>query len=92
MFLHKTEFERRKVDSLNDRRHEAPQRGAYTSLSCSRLSSAPTEIPIFDGNPLSYWKFICSLETHIARRMPTDAARLVTSQKMSLKGGLACKR
>ena len=72
------EIERRKVESLDDRRYGAPQRGAYASLPVVHDYPLPRpEIPIFDGDPLSYWTFIRSFETHIAQRMPTDAARLV---------------
>ena len=72
------EIERRKVESLDDRRYGAPQRGAYASLPVVHDYPPPRpEIPIFDGDPLSYWTFIRSFETHIAQRMPADAARLV---------------
>ena len=72
------EIERRKVQSLNNRRYGAPQRGAYASLPVVHNYPPPRrKIPIFDGDPLSYRTFIRSLETHIAQRMPTDAARLV---------------
>ena len=71
-------IERRKVESVDGRRYGAPQRGAYASLPVVHDYPPPRpEIPIFDGDPLSYWTFIRSFETHIAQRMPTDAARLV---------------
>ena len=34
-------------------------------------------IPRFDGDPLTFWTFIRSFDTHIAEKMPNDAARLV---------------
>ena len=34
-------------------------------------------IPCFDGDPLMFWTFIRSSDTHIAEKMPNDAARLV---------------
>ena len=61
------EIERRKVESLDDRRYIAPKRGAYASLPVVHDYPPPrSEIPIFDGDPLSYWTFIRSFETHIA--------------------------
>ena len=34
-------------------------------------------IPCYDGDPLMFWTFIRSFDTHIAAKMPNDAARLV---------------
>ena len=34
-------------------------------------------IPVFDGDPLNYWTFVQSFETHIARRLASDPAKLV---------------
>jgi len=34
-------------------------------------------IPCFDGDLLTFWTFIRSFDTHIADKMPNDAARLV---------------
>ena len=34
-------------------------------------------IPCFDGDPLMFWTFVRSFDTHIAAKMPSDAARLV---------------
>ena len=34
-------------------------------------------IPSFEGDPLMFWTFIRSFDTHIASKMPNDAARLV---------------
>ena len=71
-------IERRKVESLNDGRYGAPPKGANASLPDVHDYPPPRpEIPIFDGDPLSYGTFICSFETHIAQRTPTDAAPLV---------------
>ena len=33
-------------------------------------------IPTFDGDPVNYWPFICSFETHIAQKMTSDSAKL----------------
>ena len=33
--------------------------------------------PCFDGDPLMFWTFVRSFDTHIAAKMPSDAARLV---------------
>ena len=75
---YENEIGRRKVESVDGRRYGVPQRGAYASLPVVHDYPSPRpEIPIFDGDPLSYWTFIRSFETHIAQRMPTDAARLV---------------
>ena len=38
---------------------------------------ARPEIPIFDGQPLSYWTFIRSFKSHRAQRKPLHAARLL---------------
>ena len=43
-------------------------------------------IPKFDGDPVNYWPFICSFETHIAQKMTSDSAKLVyLLQHRSLK-------
>ena len=34
-------------------------------------------IPCYDGDPLMFWTFIRSFDTHIAAKMPNDAARPV---------------
>ena len=34
-------------------------------------------IPCYEGDPLMFWTFIRSFDTHIAAKMPNDAARLV---------------
>ena len=75
---YENETERRKVESVDGRRYGAPQRRSYASLPVVHdYPPSRPEIPIFDGDPLSYWTFIRSFETRIAQRMPTDAARLV---------------
>ena len=72
------EIERRKVESLNDRRYGVPKRGGYASMPAVYDYPPPRpEIPLFDGDALSYRTFIRSFETHIAQRMPTNVARLV---------------
>ena len=35
------------------------------------------EIKCFDGDPLNYWSFVRSFDTHIAQRMSSDSAKLV---------------
>ena len=35
------------------------------------------EIKCFDGDPLNYWLFVRSFDTHIAQRMSSDSAKLV---------------
>ena len=69
------------VESEQSTRHEGL--GPMTTLS-GRMGAMMQDypppkpvIPCFDGDPLMFWTFVRSFDTHIAAKMPNDAARLV---------------
>ena len=54
--------------------------GEFVVPTSSGLQDYPpprSVIPLFDGDPLSYWTFVPSFETHIAQTMSSDPAKLV---------------
>ena len=64
-----TEIERRKVESLNDTRYVAQQRGTYALL--PNVHDYPPFLPEI---PMAYWTFVYSFKIYISRRLPTDLA------------------
>ena len=52
-------------------------RGGYQPPLSQDYPPPRPEISKFNGDPLSYWTFIRSFDTHIASKMPNDEARLV---------------
>ena len=59
---------------------DAVNRGRLVEPTVSGTHDYPPQrpvIPVFDGDPLNYWTFVQSLETHIERRLVSDPAKLV---------------
>ena len=69
----------RSYPTNGDPRH-AVNRGRLVEPTVSGTHDYPPPrlvIPVFDGDPLNYWTFVQSFETHIARRLASDPAKLV---------------
>ena len=43
----------------------------------SRLSHSWPQIEWFDGDPFTYWTFVCSFNMHIVHKMPSKSTKLV---------------